>query len=104
MSLEELRDNTFPFINRDNSQPEYQEDSNAIREKIIEEIGRGEYNKDVYYYGITDQTPDYKSFTKDNKFKISISDNCLYPERYSNELIYIPKESSIHWFVLVKHL
>lgn len=104
MSLEELRDSIVPFINRDHSRSEYQEDSNAIREKIVEEIGRGEYNKDVYYYGITDISPDCKCLTNEKKVKVSISDNCVYPEKYTNKLIYILEENSIHWFVLVKHL
>jgi hypothetical protein len=101
MSLEELREKATPFINLDNSQPEYQQDSNEIKDRIIEEIQAGEYDKTVYYYGISEQV-DYSFLTDRKRVCISKSDNCVYPQRYTNELIYIAKQKAIHWFVIIK--
>jgi hypothetical protein len=102
MSLEELREKTYTLIDRDNSLPKYQEDSNDIRDRIVEEIQAGEYDKAIYYYGIYERV-DYTFLTDGQRSCISKSNNCVYPQRYTNELIYIPKQKAIHWFVTVKN-
>lgn len=102
MSLEELGQKQGFFIDRNCSLPEYEEDSEIIKKAIIEEILDGEYNKQVNYYGIIEDEPDYSSLAGRNRVKISTADNCVFPDKYTNKLIYVPRDKIIHWFVLIK--
>lgn len=90
------------MVDRDCSSDMYIQDSEDIKERIREEIAHGEYNKTVYYYGITELEPCVEEVSNGHRYRVCRANNCVYPERYTNVMVNVPREKLIHWFVVVK--
>ena len=105
MELENIGETyKYPFINKDTSEPRYQNDSEVIRLAILEEVLNQEYTKPILYYGITEEDPDLSLITDESRVRVTEADSCVFPDKYTNKMIYTPKQKFIHWFVLVKNI
>ena len=102
MEFETLRNKQVYLIDRDNSPSKYKDDSKKIAEEIRKEIWNGEYSKPIYYYGISDVLPELDKFTNGDRSKVCVSDNCVFPDKYNNTLVYVAEDKVIHWFVSPK--
>ncbi len=88
----------------DRSSDLYVDDSNEIKVRIREEIWYGEFEAPINYYGISDEEPNIKGVSNGHRYKVCVADNCVYPERYTNVMVYVAKDRVIHWFVVVKNV
>ena len=82
----------------------FRDDSEKIKGVIVEEIINGEYDKPIHYHGILEEKPDLEKITNGCKYKVHTADNCVFPEKYNNVLVYVTKDRVIHWFVVVKEI
>ncbi len=100
MPFERLREKQVYLLDRDKSPEEDKENSLLIQEALKKEIWDGEFSYPIIYHGITRPESDTEQLIKEERYKISDSDNCLFPEKYINHLIYTPNQGVIHWFIL----